>query len=153
VGFAGNSIYMAVFLLINSFLSLYFFFEDIEKERKSYKFLIFFLIFSILLFATGSRGVILSYLSSLFILLVIFSLKKYVKLNTLFRINNQKISFFILLVLIISAILTVSLRTSSLIQRIPPLRRLVSISVSDVSTINRIIVTKTSIQAFLQKPT
>jgi len=58
LGFSGNSTFMAVYLLLMSFLSLYVAFEEIENlnKKKSIIYLIFFLIFSFFLFATGCRG-------------------------------------------------------------------------------------------------
>jgi len=74
MGFAGNSIFMSVFLLVNIFISLYLFFEDVESQKKNYIFLISSALFTFFLFQTASRGSILSLAFSGFLLLILFSL-------------------------------------------------------------------------------
>jgi hypothetical protein len=91
MGFAGNSIFMSVFLLLNIFFSFYLFFEDVERNKKNYTALISGLIFTFLIFQTGSRGSILALSCSIFLLFLLFSFFKYDKFNNLFHVNNQKI--------------------------------------------------------------
>ncbi len=152
VGFIGNSIFMAVFLLVNIFLSLYLFFEDVEKEKKNYLFLIFSLIYTFLLFQTVCRGAILSFLMCMSILLLAFCFISYDKLNKLYHIKSKKIAQVILIGILVSMITALIFRNSPIPKKIPIIKRLFSISFNDISTANRISIIKSGLSAFKQKP-
>jgi len=100
VGLTGNSTFAGVFLLLNAFLCLYIFFEQIEQNNSQTQnsktqantilFLILFLFNSFLLFLTGCRGSMLSWLASIGILLITLIIFDYPKLNKFFHINIKK---------------------------------------------------------------
>ena len=131
---------------------MYLFFEDVEKEKKNYLFLIFSLIFTFLLFQTVCRGAIISFLMSMFILLLSFVFIPYEKLNKLYHIDNRKIAKTIILAFVISFSFVLIFKNSSNIKRVPIIKRIFSISTNDISTANRISIIKSGLAAFKQKP-
>jgi len=152
MGFSGNSIFTSVFILTNIFLSMYLFLEGVESKKKNFMSLISTAIFTFLLFQTASRGSIIAFSFSCSLLLIIFSTLKYEKLNSLYHINSQKISKWMLITILGFCFLIFSFKDFPLINKLVPIRRLLSISAKDTSVANRLAVTRTSIIAFIQKP-
>ncbi len=151
-GFAGNSIFMSVFLLINIFLGLYLFFESIEKGEKKWIFLISPLIFTFLLFQTGCRGSLLSLALCGFLFLLVSSFWKYDKFINLYHLDNRKISRWILLSLVLLILLSFPLRKVTWLNQFTPIKRILGTTSENVSVANRLAVFRTSILAFVEKP-
>lgn len=162
VGLTGNSTFAGVFLLLNAFLCLYLFFEQIEQNNSQTQnsktrvntilFFILFLFNSFLLFLTGCRGSMLSWLTSMGILLITLIIFDYPKLNKFFHINIKKWATVLIVIFITAIIILFSLRDTKFIQNIMPLQRLTSITIFDASSTSRLIVSNIAIKSALQKP-
>ena len=152
MGFAGNSIFMSVFLLLNIFFSLYLFFENVEKKEKKLTFLYSSIIFTFFLFQTGCRGSLLALAFSGFLFLLVASFWKYDKFIDLYHLDNRKLSRWILISFMGIILLSFPLRNVPWLNKFTPIKRILSTSSENVSVANRLAVYRTSILAFTQKP-
>jgi len=147
-GFTGNPSYYATYLLFNAFFALYFYFEEFRFQKKLFtSWLLIFGVFSILMFLTGCRGVMIGYGISLLIvgLGIIFKKDK-----ELIALKKLFISVFVLGLIFLIAVF--SLKNTKLVKGNFALERLTAISFKDPTAVSRIYSAKTAFKGFLEKP-
>ena len=139
-----NNFFLIAFILFN-FLAFLAYWSK-TKKLFSWIFLSVSLLFeSFILFSTQTRGAVLGlYLGLVLISLFgIFGLKKY---------KQKSLALLLLLFLILSPILVYLNRDSNFVQNQPTLRRLVTISKTDITTESRLTAWRGSWQGWLDRP-
>lgn len=145
----GNAAYMAVYMLMNAGFATYLFFEARKKGLKaaSWSYGILALVFSFLIFETATRGTILGLILGIMLALFIYAV---------FAKKESKRSRYwaggiIVFIILISGLFWLN-RQASFVQKNEVLRRLASISISDVTTQARGYVWPMAITGFAERP-
>lgn len=125
----GNAIYLAVYMMFNSFLAIYMAFDSNEKKNTNLTILysILALVFAFLMFETSTRGVVLGYVLGLIVglvMLLIWGKNKITKISSL----------AIILFIIIAGGIFWSIKDTKFVQNNPNLKRFADISINDTKT-------------------
>ncbi len=148
-GYTGNPSFFATYLIFNAFLALYFYFRQFQEDNKIFNWwLLPFAFQSVLIFVTATRGGMLGYFAALLLVGggIVLGLKD--KQYQLLR----RLTVAILLIGVVFAGLTYSLRDTSFVQNNIGLKRFTSISLKSPTAVSRILSAGTAWRSFLQKP-
>jgi O-antigen ligase len=149
VGYTGNPSYFGAYLLFNAFLALYFYFRQYNYDKKLFNWWsIAFIVQSLLLFVTLTRGAMMGYLASvvLIALAIIFLSKDKILLPF------KKIAIVFLISIAVLSIFTFAGKNTDFVKNNVILSRFSSISLTDPTAKSRIFSAGTAWQSFLQKP-
>ncbi|HEY4494532.1 MAG TPA: O-antigen ligase family protein [Candidatus Paceibacterota bacterium] len=127
----GNAAYMAVYMLIHIFLTVYMGIVHRNNKNKSFStwYFIFAIFFSFILFETATRGTILGFIGGIMLILALYSV--FGKGETK---KSRIISTSILALIILTGVLFYLNRDASFIQKNETLGRLATISIRDTKT-------------------
>ncbi len=127
----GNSIYMAVYMLVHFFIALYLSAVEYRKNNShtSWIYIVLALLFSYLLFETATRGTILALIGG-----GMLSLGIYAVYGREQSMKSRSISIGVIGGIILLGVLFYFNRDAGFIQKNETLRRLASISISDTKT-------------------
>jgi len=145
-GYTGNPSYYAAYALFNAFLALYFYFQQHQGDKKLFNYwLAIFGGESLLMIITGCRGAFLAWLVTLFLIGLIILIKSKDK-------QLKKIIAGGFLIILIGIAILYSFKNTSFIRENFVLERLTSFSLTDPTTVSRLMSAKTAFNAFLEKP-
>jgi len=147
-GYTGNPSYFATYLMFNAFFALYFYFQQYRLDKKIFNYwFIIFVIQSLLMFVTGTRGVMMGYFAAMLIIffgiIILLKDKDYLLLKKLVSI-----------VLLIGVIVTVSifsLKNTAFVHNNFALNRLTSISLKDPTAVSRMLSAGIAWKSFVEK--
>jgi len=147
-GFTGNPSFFAAYALFNAFFALYFYFEEYRLNKKllNWWFLIFGT-FSLLMFLTGCRGVVIGYGLAMLIIGLAIIFKKDKEILKLKKLFISLFAFGLIFLLLVF-----SFRNTSFVKNNFALERLTSISLKDPTAVSRLYSAQTAFKAFLEKP-
>ena len=156
-GYTGNPSYFATYLIFNSFLALYFYFRQFTKDKKIFNWWLLISAFQgILIFITGCRGALMSYLFALFLVSggIIFWTREKGPSSELGKEVRSLRRWVIvaLLGIVILASVIYSLKNTSFVQKNIALKRFTSISLKAPTAVSRIMSAGDAWRAFLKKP-
>jgi tetratricopeptide (TPR) repeat protein/O-antigen ligase len=145
----GNSAYLAVYMLIHVFISIYLFFVTREKEFSSggklhWIYLVATVLFALIVFGTGTRGAILGLAGGGMVGAVITLIKGSGKLKI--------ISGALIALVILAALFVYTGRNTSIVKGNDTLNRLASISWSDTKTQGRAFVWPMAMKGVFESP-
>ncbi len=146
-GLSGNPAYLAIYMLFAAFLALSLAFEDYEKKSdKGFAFwLLGFLYFSIIVFGTGTRGVMLGWGIGIIGIL----------LHLIFKYRKNwigKLSLIIVIAGMVSVGVLFILKNTAFVKNNLAFSRLTSISAKDTTIRSRLFSYKTALKAWPEKP-
>ena len=148
-GYTGNPSYFATYLMFNAFFALYFYFQQYRLDKKIFNYwFIIFVIQSLLMFVTGTRGVMMGYFLAMVVIFlgIIFWLKE----KSYYSL--KKASLIICLIGALSMVGIFTLKNTVFVKNNFALERLTSISLKDPTAVSRLMSAKTALRAFLEKP-
>ena len=148
VGVSGNPAYLASYMLLSIFLSLYLFFDN--KSKKSEINWLYFGAFiwqSLILFGTGTRGAMVGWLAGGLLMLIYFSVAHFKE-----RIGKLSLAIIVIGIMLIFSIFL--LRNTELVKKNIGLSRLVSIInfKTDITAQSRVYSYKTALISWKEKP-
>ncbi len=144
----GNSTYLGIYMLINAFLSLFLLLRQ-KINFKSWPIYFYgttFILQTVIIFQTGTRGSMLGLLGGLVLMALLIAILN--KENKVFR----KIAFSLLGVVIIFIGAIFIFKDSSAVQNIQPLQRIVTISPAEGTAKARITNWKIATEGFKERP-
>lgn len=145
-GTLGNATYLAIYLVFNIFIGLWFLYKNYKNYLFRCCYLISVALNLIVLYFTATRGAILG----LILGIGVFSVS-----TILYNKDNlvlKKVAKYSLLVLVVLLVLFMSLRNTSFIKNSPVLSRFSSISVSEIKNQGRWFVWPMAIEGFKERP-
>jgi len=142
-GTIGNTLFLGSYLMFNIFFSLMALYIDRLKSWRIF-YLVSILINVVFLFINASRSSIVGLVVGIGLLMLLMFFKVNKKLKILF--------ISALLALVIFVGLVINQRDSAWVQDTHFLQRMTSISTSDFSTMNRLLVWQVSLEAFYDRP-
>ncbi len=148
----GNAIYLAVYMLFQTFFSIYMFFVALSKKIKNYSYLIWIylalaLLYAYILFQTATRGTILALIGGIMLALFIYGVFGKGESEKKRWISISFIGFIILIGLVFWMN-----RDSSFVRKSQSLNRLASISISDTKTQARGFIWPMAIKGSFESP-
>ena len=148
-GYTGNPSYFATYLMFNAFLALYFYFQEYRLDKKIFNYwIIIFVIQGLLMFATGTRGVMMGYFAA--ILIMFFGIILLLK-DKDYLLLKKLVSIVLLIgVIVIASIF--SLKNTAFVHNNFALNRLTSISLKDPTAVSRLLSANIAWKSFLAKP-
>ena len=139
----GNASYLAVYMIFNIFLALFYFAK--EKEWYKWFYLPLIALQAIILYHTATRGAILGLIGGLALagfVIALFSKSKKARVSA--------VSFIVLIIVLLGSFW--ALRSSDFIKRSQVLSRFSSISFHETTTQSRFVIWKMSWEGFKEKP-
>lgn len=140
----GNATYLAVYMLFHIFITAYFFFKNYSIPWTRYIYIILAFVYTIILYHTATRGVILGLLGGVALSLVITGLTRKGKARVW--------SFGAVGALALVVLVFIGLRDSSFVVNSPTLARFASISFTEITTQSRFIIWGQAWKGFKERP-
>jgi tetratricopeptide (TPR) repeat protein/O-antigen ligase len=142
----GNASYLAIYLVFNIFLSLYFLFKPDTQKWQKWLYGVIAVFESWILYFTATRGAILGLIGGLFLSAIIVAL---------FEKNNKKlrkVAYGTLIAAIILVAGFVGVRNTSFVQKSPVLSRFASMGLDELQSQGRYYVWPMAVKGFLERP-
>ncbi len=145
-GTFGNATYFAIYLVIHIFLCLYMLVDSSKPKWQKWLYGLIALFEAVILYYTATRGAILGLIGGLVLAAILIVWKE--KENLLLK----KISYGVIIFIVIFSGLFVSLRNTSFVKNSPVLSRFSSLGPEELKTQGRYFVWPMAIKGFLEKP-
>ena len=139
----GNASYLAIYMVFNAFLALYY----LVKEKRWYRwfYLPLFFLFSFILYHTATRGAILGFVGGLLaagIILALFSRQRRIRV----------VSFAGAAVIVLAVLGFLAVKNTDFVSSSPVLSRFAKISFNETTTQSRLVIWKMSWEGFKERP-
>ena len=145
-GTFGNATYLAIYLVFNIFLCLYFLVDSSKAKWQRWVYASIGLLDLIILYYTATRGAILGLIGGLVLVGIVTVFKE--KENLVLR----KISYSILAIILVVVGGFISVRNTDFVQKSSVLSRFSSLSLSEIKTQGRYFVWPMAIEGFKEHP-
>ncbi len=142
----GNASYLAIYLVFNIFLSLYFFFREDTKKWQKWIYGLVVLFEAWILYFTATRGAILGLIGGLVLASIIVAWKE--KENKTLR----KTAYGVLIGIVILIVSFISLRNVSFVQKSPVLSRFASMGLGELQSQGRYYVWPMAVKGVIERP-